>query len=217
MPRTYPPYEKKYWPAMELLDEEMTDEPIQIGPRKEPEAATLPHLDRYWPEHEVLNRGGAILRQQARQRVAPTLDINKDEEQALQRGDVLEFHKSRLARGERYAATALGVVRGDTKLGRLANARLLSEVLLGSNPGRYINCLGTDGYLRKVNLDIAHAHAKAVRADRAGVAGLPSAAQIRKYHEDYFTQQGLAGSVFGGSVPLSEFFFDWCPGCDSDD
>ena len=213
MPRwkDYSPYEKKYWSAMEALRKDTplgTMVPYQNGVASNG-GAVPPELVPLSPENQMPDAG--MPRVPWRRFGLPT---STEEKELLKKGDVEEYYQSRLDRGDKYAATALGVVRNNTELGRLANARLLNEVLLGHNPGKHLDGLGTEGFLRKVNLALAEAHAKAVDADQYVLKGLLSANQITDYHGDYFQELGLPRSTFGGSLPLSEFLFNWCPECD---
>lgn len=134
----------------------------------------------------------------------------------LQKGDVAGYYRSRLARGEGYAALALDVINNRGVLGTAANAWLFTQVaalpqdqqrrLLGG--GTYID------FVRSVNIGLANEHRRAVKRDTGGVPGLLSADQISRYHENYFQSLGLPANTFGGSAFGFRTSF-WCTGCDS--
>lgn len=134
----------------------------------------------------------------------------------LEKGDVVGYYESRLARGDAYAALALDVVKNQGVLGKAANLWLFDNVAALSidrkkalfSGGTYID------FIESVNVGLAGAHASAVDLDSYGVRGLLSAGPISAYHETYSISRGLSATTFGGSA-LGFRTSYWCGGCDT--
>lgn len=139
----------------------------------------------------------------------------------LENEDVLGYYRSRLDRGEEYASLAIDVVT-NRGLGKTANLWLFRNVALELSRDEQEQLLdgGTYlGFVRRVNIGIARAHADAVDrdfTDRSGrVPGLLSADQISAYHERFFIGLGLPRHTFGGSAFFGVRTEFWCPSCDT--
>jgi hypothetical protein len=140
---------------------------------------------------------------------------NDFENKALAEGRIHDFYESRLSRGDQYAELALSVLDNSSVLGMGANIWMEMQVnaLPYEQKAALLHGRMWKDFSHQVNIDLAKAHAKAVNTDTVGIPGLLSAADITKYHEDYFTSLGLPANTFGGSALYFKTDY-WCDQCD---
>lgn len=114
-------------------------------------------------------------------------------------GDPEGYWRAKSESGEPFADTALGVVRNDTKLGKLANWWLKTMA----------NLFGVKYNELDVNQRMMDAYGTE-QMNQPGPA-TPSASRIEQQHRRVFDGMGLPGTwTFGGRYTPNSF---WCNGC----
>lgn len=164
--------------------------------------------------------------------------ISPEEHALLDKGNFIEFWRSRYDKGDPVARTAL-TGWGDPNY---ANASLFERAAAAhtwSDLKNYIKDNHLNVSMEEIGLSLAKAHAKMVDADQLGKPHLLSPQQVADYHHEVFAQYGIPAHIFGGThqvgghwylptvdVPNSRGWqptmFDantysklWCEGCDT--
>jgi RHS repeat-associated protein len=122
-------------------------------------------------------------------------NVSPGERKALASGDVTAFWKSRQARGDPFASTALSVIQNRGIYGAIANGKL-AGALRAEYP--LASTSSIQQAIGQISLAIAQAHATSV--SRFGSA---NAAQIAAYHYQVFSRYHLPARTFGGGRSAS--------------
>lgn len=123
----------------------------------------------------------------------PSAPLNDAERKAVESNDREKFYKSREARGDRIAKTALGIIKNNTALGKVANVKLASAVIARGTSG------SVSAEIRQISIELMRAHAAAVEASPTGQV---DSVEVARYHHTVFAAHGLPPSTYGGT-PLT--------------
>lgn len=124
-------------------------------------------------------------------------------------GNYSGYYAAACSGGDVYACAAGRVAANQGWSANFTNWRLRNS--LKGNGASDSQC---DAKMESIRVDLAEAHADALRRGSPQSPIVLTASQISAFHNNIFSQHG-AGAVFGGDIPFSNFFFSWCslPSC----